>query len=278
MLDRAMFELWGTHSEVDLVSRLLPLSDDQLIDEALREADEALHQAEGTAGKTRSLDAAISLLRKLRHRALFKELATFDHSNVQEPHIAHIKRDYAGLASPMKAAAGYRTQAARHLEFDFVLPPGSIAIYCAHVIPKIAEVSVDVDGDIMAFNKYEELHENRLSGGHLQAQIRRFEHLWRLYFFIDDEAKKLLSDERLRHLQGFIRDVVLCYDRPEELVRRVKDEAVLYVHLNKGIELVSEPITFARGDPPVPQRDFYPNGAPVLQPFIRQQQVHREEG
>jgi hypothetical protein len=130
----------------------------------------------------------------------------------------------------------------------------------------------------MAFNKYEEQHDNRLSGGHLQAQIRRFEHLLRLYFFIDDKVKKSFSDKRLRHLQGFIRDVVLCYEERKELERRVKDEAVLYVNLNEGIELVSEPITFARADPTVPQRGYYPNGAPRLQSFIRQQQVHREEG
>jgi HD superfamily phosphohydrolase len=161
MLDRALYEVWESQDEKSLVDRLLPLSDDQLIDEALKDARTQRTSTE----RSENFDAAISLLQKLRDRALFKELRTFDSTNLPQPYIPDIKKSYAGLGAATKEGAKCRAQTARLLETDFELPPGSIAIYCSHVKPKIAEVSIDVDGEISTFSEFEKKHKNRLSGG-----------------------------------------------------------------------------------------------------------------
>jgi hypothetical protein len=271
MLDRALYELWEGQDEESLVNRLLPLSDDQLIDEALREAGT---QTTSDAEQRASVHAAVSLLQKLRDRALFKELKTFDATNLAQPYIPDIKKSYAGLGADTKEGAKCRAQTARILEGDFELPPGSIAIYCSHVKPKIAEVSIDVDGEILTFSEFEKKHKNRLSGGHLDAQIDRFERLWRIYFFIDAQVKRGLSKERLLVLQQSIEDVVLPIEEDSRLVQKAKEKALAYVYQEtkagkNDIEFIDEPLTAARGDSAVARPQKYPNGAPSIRTFIR---------
>ena len=167
MLDRALYELWEDKNEAELVDKLLPLSDDQLLDDAITEAN-GLKSARPEEDHSK-FDAAISLLQKLRDRVLFKELGTFDVTNIPPPHIDLIKKSFAGLGAPTRSGAMCRAQTARLIESDFDLPPGSIAIYCSHIRPKIAEVSISVDGEISTFSQYEKSHDNRLSGGHLEG-------------------------------------------------------------------------------------------------------------
>jgi len=54
---------------------------------------------------------------------------------------------------------------------------------------KIAQVRIYVDGEVEKFCKYEVDHENLLSGGHLDAQIKRFERLWKIHFFVRKDLK-----------------------------------------------------------------------------------------
>ena len=67
-----------------------------------------------------------------------------------------------------------------------------------NVRPKIAQVEVYVNEKISKFNKYEENCEKRnrqgLSGGHLKAQIKRFEDLWRLDFFMEQKLYEEMKD------------------------------------------------------------------------------------
>lgn len=272
MLDRALFELWSDSDESELVARLLPLSDDQLIDEAIREATEK--SASASPGAKQRFDAATSILQRLSERSLFKELSTFDATNIPDNNITKIKKSYADLNAQTKAGAKRRAETARLLEFDFELPPGSVAIYCSHVKPKIAEVSIDVDGEILTFSEYEKAHKNRLSGGHLEAQIDRFERLWRMHFFLNAEVKKGLTQERLLLLQQTIEDLVLPIEEPDRLVQKAKEKALAYVHQEKqagngGTEFVDELIAAARSDSAVAQSKVYPNGAPSIRNFIR---------
>lgn len=206
-----------------------------------------------------------------------ESLATFDSTNLAHPQIAKIKKVYAETKTGAKTGAKYRAETSRVLECDFDLPPGSIAIYCSHIRPKIAEVTIAIDDDVMKFNEYEARpgSHNRLSGGHLQAQIERFERLWRIYFFIDAEVKKALPKEKLLLLQQTVEQVVLAEaDEQSKLIQRVKEKAMHYVHQekerrNNGIEFVDELVTAARGDPESALQQ-YPNGAPSIRRFIRQ--------
>lgn len=269
MLDRALHELWSDKDEESLVNQLLLLSDHELIDEALKEALKAFGEASDPPAEVR---AAVIALTKLRDRNLYEELATFDATNLSTPSIAAAKRDYSGLGAPTKAGAKNRAKAARLLEQNFGLSPGSVAIYCADIKPKIAEVSIDVDGEILQFNKFEEAYKNRLSGGHLEAQISRFERLWRIHFFIDPLERAKLSPGRLIACKSFIRDVILAVDSPEALAQKVKEKALWYVQEQvaggqNGLRFEDKTVTFARSTKTT--GDFYPNGAPSMGVFVR---------
>lgn len=160
-----------------------------------------------------------------------ESLATFDSTNLAHPQIA--------MQRPKPEQKQVPSTALKRVAFSnaiFDLPPGSIAIYCSHIRPKIAEVTIAIDDDVMKFNEYEARpgSHNRLSGGHLQAQIERFERLWRIYFFIDAEVKKALPKEKLLLLQQTVEQVVLAEaDEQSKLIQRVKEKAMHYVHQEK---------------------------------------------
>lgn len=148
--------------------------------------------------------------------------------------------------------------------------------------PKIAEVSIHVDGEIETFSKYEENHKNRLSGGHLEAQIHRFERLWRIYFFIDTQVKKSLSEhkvlggDRLLLLEQTIEQVALPFSDPKRLGQLAKEKALAYVEQEnrtdktgkQSIEYDGEPALLGRSDADVFESK-YPNGAPSIRSFIK---------
>lgn len=279
MLDRALFELWEKHDEKSLIIKLLPLSDDQLLDHAIKEAEKEKRTKPKDGER---FDAIISLLKKLRDRVLFKELAIFDSTNLPESQIPGIKKMYVGEDAEVRSGAKIRAHTARLLERDFDLPAGSIAIYCSHVKPKIAEVSISVDGEIETFSKYEKRHKNRLSGGHLEAQVHRFERMWRIYFFIDAQAKKSLSEhkvlgaERLLLLEQTIEQVALPFGDSVRLGQLAKEKALAYVDQEKRadktgkkpIEYDGEPALLGRSAAEVFESK-YPNGAPSIRSFIK---------
>jgi HD superfamily phosphohydrolase len=274
MLDRALYELWeDVGDEGALVSKLLKFSDDQLLDEAIREGEARVQG--GTAEEHPNADAAVSILQKLRDRTLFKELGTYDATNLPDLHIPKIKKDYAGLGARTRRGAKCRAQTARLLEYDFRLPRGSIAIYCTQIKPKIAEVAINVDGEIQEFSEYEKTKKNRLSGGHLDAQLQRFERLWRIYFFIDAGVRRGLSKERLLILQQTIEQVVLVIDDADRLIQRAKEKAMMFAFQetrkgNNSIRFVDELITAARSDSEIARDTYYPNGAPSVRSFLRE--------
>lgn len=284
MLDRALFELWEHEPEERIVETILCLSDDQLVDEAIREVVKRQETAaDPSEQEMRRLTAAGTLLRKLRDRQLFRELATFDETNLTNASMPEIRKNYTGGRNdasdpPANYGARNRASVARELEEMLTLPAGTIAIYCAEVNPKIAEVQIAIDGQVEKFNEYEKGNRNRrpnrLSGGHLEAQIDRFGRLWRIHFFIDGEALVKLPTELLTLLRETIAQVVLADGTAVELAQRAKEKTLLYVHLAKragdnGIEFNDDQVVAAaRGDSTVIRQSF-PNGAPSVRQFIR---------
>ncbi|TWB07386.1 hypothetical protein [Bradyrhizobium stylosanthis] len=268
MLDRALFELWETVDEKALLDRLLEVSDEQLIDLALSEATAKLKKKESDD----RFRVARGLLQNLKHRRIYAVLAAFNHTNLIHNKIEIAKRDYGGLGGQEKIAAANRTNAARNLEKDFELPPGSLAIYCSTVKPKIAEVSISVDDSVMRFADYEDEHDDLLSGGHLKAQINRFDRMWRIQFFIEDSALESLGEEGALNLRRAISDILLSDDDPTTLRARVQQFAKAYVHDQiqggkNSVSYVAEMPDAAWRDETVARK--YPNGADCIRNFIR---------
>jgi hypothetical protein len=95
------------------------------------------------------------------------------------------------------------------------------------VKPKIAQVEIRVNGNIRKFSEHEE-HERAarrwgLSGGHLNAQIQRFEDLWRLDFFIAKDVKDDLEAnavEKYALLQDAVGAIVVSPPSSNEALAR----------------------------------------------------------
>lgn len=271
MLDRALFELWETVDEANLLRRILETSDEELIDVALKEA----LQSSETGSMNESLRVAANLLRGVKHRRIFTTLATFDHSNLTVTRIDKAKIYFGGDHDTEKVAAANRTNTARNLERDFEIPAGSIAIYCSTIKPKIAEVSIAVDGYISPFAAFEEAHDSILSGGHLKAQINRFEKMWRIQFFISDSALATLNERgKAQSLRRAIADIVLSDEPKNALEDRVQEFAKAYVHdlaLARSNSVRYQAADAAWRDPSVASMSRYPNGAPCVRNYIKRE-------
>ena len=201
MLDRALFELWGEEADSSTIVRaLIGLSDEEMLSSIASYAEKIANEGKQKDQRARALVAA-KILRQLERRELFKNLSTRFFGDLQGDVRVRAQRMYGKDNSNPSQPARNRNRVVRMLEEDFNLPTGSIALYCpAGVNKKIAEVKIWVNGEIEPFSRYEEIHQEQLAGGHLAAQLRRFDRLWRVHFVMDPVVKASLG-ERLYLLQ-----------------------------------------------------------------------------
>lgn len=197
MLDRALYELWKDETGKDIEKRILPLSEEQLLSTCLAEARLMKKKGEGQKKKA---DAAERLLLALKNRQLYTNLCTYSFDELSPDIRSKIRDQYAKSPEGRNVAPDFRIKALKTLEEDFnITPRGSIVMYCPTegMNAKIAEVKIKVHDIVKQFNDYEQCNNNQLSGGHLDAQLKRYERLWRVHFFIDRKVKKELEDNKL---------------------------------------------------------------------------------
>ncbi len=74
------------------------------------------------------------------------------------------------------------------LESDFRLPLGSIALYCPSddMNRKVAEVNVLAEKEVRPLAHHKDTVREALADKHLDAQLRRFESLWRVGVYFDE--------------------------------------------------------------------------------------------
>jgi HD superfamily phosphohydrolase len=270
MLDRALFELWDEENDEDkIIEAVLTLSDEQLIDDSIRIAKNKGESSDRSA----QLKAKVAAqnLNRIKHRNLFAELKTWGVDNIAKNLREQIRNTYGAASLVPKNAAAARTQALRELETDFKMAPGSLAMYCTEMKPKIAEVSISVEGVIKTLADYEDDEDDPLSGGHLGAQIKRFKRLWRVHFFIERNEKKRLQDAGLLGtLNHAIEALVLgnC-DDPKSTARDIahalsgRPEAGWH-----GAKVLDLPAEAARSDENWGNVRGYPYGAPSIRAFL----------
>lgn len=197
MLDRALYELWGdSDREDEIVNFLLPLSDEEMLRKCRDYIEELRKEKKLPKERSEALDVAFSLLLNLERREIFSHLSTRFAGDLPGDRVVSIKATYARVPGDSKAASKNRNSVVRALEQDFHLKRGALAMYCpAAMNRKVAEVQIAVGTEIEKFSDYETKHDGLLAGGHLDAQLRRFDRLWRVHFFIDREAKESLGDK-----------------------------------------------------------------------------------
>lgn len=193
MLDRALFELWQNNSE-EIETFIHRLSDEQLITECLNIAQRKRNEVSAYI-----LDCIVK-------RQLFKAISIISFGEFQDRDRNNVQRLYGGdNYDDRRELRKNRIKTLRLLEDDFQLKSGSLAMYCPieGMNVKIANVRIAVDNEIESFNTYERKNENKLSGGHLDAQVDRFKRLWKIYFFIDRK-----EGQKIELIKGVFQEVV----------------------------------------------------------------------
>jgi HD superfamily phosphohydrolase len=281
MLERAIAEYRDTFSEREqagaltaLTPRLLECSDLEMLTLFERELE-----AQRSTRNTARIDGAVDLLRRLRVRKLHRDLQILYQDDVGGPEAARViverfceSPELKGeeATRELRAATDRRLLALRTLEHDFALAPGSIVMYCPspQMNTKLAQVGIYYNGVVDSLAKLDTENGN-LTGGHLEAQQRRFRRLWRVSFAIDEAAyDRLEGDGALELLQETIRRVVLqrpsYEEKPVEEVVRSIAENLMQVDGSswQGRELVEPALN--REQPDV----AYPGGAPSIRSFI----------
>ncbi len=272
MLDRALFELWGgIDNEDEIVSFFLPLSDEEMVTECRKRAQTVRDDSKTAKEKKEAAAAASRVLEGLERRQLFASLSTRFAGDLPGDVVVGLKEKYADDPKRPKAAARNRNAVLRGLEQDFKLPRGSLAMYCpAGMNRKIAEVQIAVGNEIEQFSRYEQKHDNQLTGGHLDAQLRRFDRLWRVHFFIERTAREQLG-ERLYLLQQAIDKLALgnLVD-DEDGVSVARSIAKLIVQTEgspwKGYSVSDTALSAKSQSATAPEQ--YPFGAPGIRAFL----------
>lgn len=263
MLDRALFELWGDNpSEVE--GFLLPLSDEEMLSKCIEKASRTNNPKDAVAHK---------ILSALEKRQLFSTLFTWSFADLLADHRRRVQTLYGKSEEDKENVAPQnRARALKVLESDFKLPEGSLAIYCptAGMNAKIAEVQIAVNDEVEPFDGYERRNENELSGGHLAAQLHRFDRLWRLHVFIHPSAEKSISPVKhlLRHA---IEKLVLgCLDYGENSFEVASSMAISLTNTPNspwyGGKVVDQAVIAAHWDPSSASGDYL--FGPSIRSFI----------
>jgi hypothetical protein len=258
-------------NEDEIVEFLLPLSDEEMLSKCRERAESALKSPKMDKTIRERLTTAASLLANLERRELFSHLSTRFAGDLPGDRIVAIKATYARDPGHAKVAARNRNSVLRTLEQDFGLPYGSVGMYCpSGMNRKIAEVQIAVGEEIERFCDYESKHDRTLAGGHLDAQLHRFDRLWRVHFFIDRRVKEGLG-ERLYLLQQAIDKLALGNLIDDESGERVAMSLAKYLTQTdgspwKGYNTSTAPLSAKSGSSTAPGN--YPTGAPSVRAFL----------
>lgn len=232
-----------------------------------------------TAARSKRVDGAVDLARRLRVRRLHRELHILYEDDIGGPETAaEIANRFSGdpdltgevRSADRRRAADDRLKAVRTLESDFGLSPGDIVVYCPplHMNTKIADVAIYVKGIADSLAKLDERNP-RISGGHLHAQQERFRRLWRIVFAIDRDAYDRLEERKMvEPLKKTIEEAVLWIptafdDKPDDAVRAIAEDMTDLEFSPWFQRTVIEP-ALNREQPSIE----YPGGAPSISSFI----------
>lgn len=257
-------------STADLEGWLLDNPEEALLP-ALLEGRGLMDASKLKGTKREDWEQARALASRLLRRDLYKQLFMVTFDELEERDARFIQNTYGDA----DGAARKRADALRQLENDFNLTSGSIVMYCpeSRMNKKIAWVQIFVEGIVKPFAEYEKESRKPLSAGHLNAQLDRFQSLWKIGFFINPEVAKK-GDEFLSQLKAAIRVCVLgLYPRDEAIetiaagiARRVVGIPEFHLY---GCEVLPDiPQQVARADDST-MMGRYPSGAPTLLSFIQ---------
>ncbi len=279
MLERAVSERAYQHGlfvtdaaddklEKILLNNIVETSDTEVYT-ALRNADWRPH-ARSRRKKTGSFDGESNpgqdLFWRLQHRILHKQVLAIE----EHPAASEISLNLApldGTRQDKLQAAMRRLEGLRILELDFETFRGAFAM---HIVPfglgkKIARVRVLYEGNVYRLDQLDDQARYALSGGNLDAQLKRSEKLWRATLFAAPEVRDSIEKAGLSEVLGQVfRRGVLGISEDGDLSRQAgqidNNERLSYTLEN---EFKQEPSQAARNAPQM----SYPTGFLALRAY-----------
>ena len=219
MLDRALYDLWENSTSKKIVSDILKLSDEQLIEHCIGETLKKLPKKPTKNFSAFDHPRAYSALQnfeRLKHRQLHIGIRTFFYSDFDnnEEQRADVKLAFDAAENVksdknLNTSASKRAEVLRNLEEDFEFEPGTLTMYCGSMPAKLGDVKVCINNRIGILSELEKDNDGKYTGRHLRAQLRRFERLWRVHFFMEREAFNKLDEQGLVNLREAIDHMVL---------------------------------------------------------------------
>jgi HD superfamily phosphohydrolase len=256
-------KVWVT----DLQSSCLEKSDDQIVQELLSDA------------RKKKIQSAVLPFSALKQRRVYKELYSVFLPDIRTGQFELIEELYSAVPSRVSSQDNMendtrknRLHALRRLEEDFMLPRGSLAMYCPgkEMGFKIASVKVKTEDVISPLHEWDKKNRGDVTGGHLAAQENRFKRLWRVHFFIDRSEAEKRSPEFLRILRKAVRILLLkLLDQPAEWEDEVLKLALQASKMD-GTILSRRPVDSQRMASQLSggRADlYYPTGMPCLSLF-----------
>jgi HD superfamily phosphohydrolase len=208
------------------------------------------------------------LLWRVRYRVLHKQVAIVGgQDSVHDQAISkRLAPNKASTAERLEAAKA-RLLSLRELELDFGLASGSLAMYTAPygMGRKLADVRVLYNNDVQPLHAADA--GGALTGGHLEAQLQRFDRLWRATLFASPEAMQQLEEQDLQDVLDLaFRIGVLGIEDSSVSMRNVAESlAVRQQSPFAGRELRDSPMLSAQSGAAA----AYPSGAPTARAYFR---------
>lgn len=289
MLERAIGELVHTlgffDNEADRVENIAEV----LLESLLEATDHDVYRILGkdiAASPMVDVDGfkenptAKDLLWRVGQRILHKQVITITTNDAVSPdavkRVARLFAPSRGAYNGQPITPAQRRQAAksrlemlRALEDDFGLERGSLAMYCSPygMGQKLAEVQVLHHGGVSSLSSVDET--DRISGGQLEAQMERFNHLWRASLFAAPEAMHYLGE---RHLVEDLGDAFQAALHVEDRAKSVRSMSRVALRLHSVLpELYGDRLvrpdyqTAARLDI---KQLAHPSGIPTITAFF----------
>lgn len=271
MLERLVAEIADAAKSRDWlaeqIDRLLECSDEEMLGLLValgQDRCEALDSAHSA-----DLREVLKLGRKLRYRQLHKQVVAFKSYELATS-IDFVRRAYGGASG-----AAARLTTCRSLEDDFHLPRGSVVIYCPPKAPhaKIAQVQALVHERIDSLAELENDGADPAgTSGLLEAQLKRFDRLWRVQVSVSPEALAQLTKQGTRfNFERTVEALVLNAHRGSSDLKNIAYELARSLLANPYFETGSKELipvgdTHARAA----KRTEYPTGAPTLSSLLQE--------
>ncbi len=256
MLERAIMEICrASGSTLEERKKWLKILEDELLDHSDWSALLMLAQkAKGTESAARPISALLQRKFYAEGCSIYRKDLTADDDQPRINNLFSIGSD-----SPEK-----RNNVLKQLEKDFLLPPGTLAMYCPTkgMNAKIPEVRIHIGAGVASYDEWNG-KENSLDHGLIKAELERFTYLWRAQVFIESEEWNKWNKKVRGLFREFVTTNVFGILRAQESAIATTENLAVLLSATEGSPHFGKKILHQKAARRTPTYT-YPSGVPPL--------------